>query len=142
MDPVDVESRIFRTRKTSIYKLLYLVHEDWILEQHGTLPPGGSNYLLQREAKVLTHIRQSQRSRAIHACLTVHVDNPCPRSEEPMEGLFELGIPVQDVHSEAVDCMKALVVLSEAVLKPVRGVALHRTVDDVSDVMLGGEPLS
>jgi hypothetical protein len=40
-DPVDVESRIFRTRKTSIYELLYLVHEDWILKDDRALLANG-----------------------------------------------------------------------------------------------------
>lgn len=59
-----------------------------------------------------------------------------------MKSLFELGVPVQNIYHQAINRMKAFVVLSEAALKPVRGVTLHRTVDDVSDVMFGGEPLS
>ncbi len=75
MDPVDVESRIFLTRNTSIYEFPYLVHEDWILKKNRSLSPNSSDYLVKGEMKVLTDIRQSKGPRAIHSRLAMDVDD-------------------------------------------------------------------
>ena len=141
MDPVDVESRIFLTRKTSIYKVLHLVHEDWILEQHRTLSLCCNHHFIERQVEVLTDIGQGERPRPVHSRLAVHVDDSSPLAKERMEFRLEFRVPVEDVGVDAVDAIEAEIPLGVAIREPLRTRAVVCTVDDVGDVHLGCEAL-
>jgi hypothetical protein len=141
VEPVDVESRIFRTRNTSIYELLHLVHEDSILEQHGTLPLRCNHDLVERQVKILTHVRQSQGPRPVHSGLTVDVDDSRSTPKELPEVRLEFGIPVQDSDVGAVNGIETEIPLRIAIGEPLWARPVICTVDDVRDVHLGCEPL-
>jgi hypothetical protein len=142
VDPDDAVSRILRTRKTSIYELLHLVHEDWILKKNRSLPTHSRDNSLQRKVKLGTDIRQSQRAGPVHPRLTVDIHDTRALAQESVERGFKPGIPVQDGHREAVDGVEADILIRMPTGKPRRAVPLGRAVDDMGNALLLGEPTS
>jgi len=100
------------------------------------------NNLIQRQVKVLTDIRQGQRAGPIHSCVAVDIDHSRSLSEEFPELGFELGVPIEDVHIDAINRIQADILLGPAIRKPLRTGIIRGTVDDVRDVVLGREALS
>lgn len=142
MDPVDVESRIFLTRKTSIvYEVLYLVHEDWILEQDRTLGSGGRNDSLQRKLKMLAHIRQRKASRSVLARVAMDIDGSMRFAEKPLHRSLKGRIPIQNIDSLTVDGIQTDIAFGEPFLKPVRRIVVEGTVQNKANVILGCESL-
>ena len=119
-----------------------MVHEDWILKNDGPLTTNGCDHVLERQMKILTHIGQCQRSRAVHASLTVDVDHTLSLSQEPVEHRLEPRIPVEDIDVDAVDRIQTDIVVTEALGEPLGACSVVGAIDDMGNVVLGCKALS